>query len=120
VKKIFKIDISNATPITREDCNGKTLEQLENAENCIANGIAPVQKTLYMDLLAHGWDPAHKKPEGITVVDDATIAVINDNDFGVDSPNADGVLVNTGKKTVLYQFTVPRSMALNTDVYIRW
>jgi len=64
-------------------------------------------------LLVNGWDPSHKKPEGITVVNDTTIAVINDNDFGVDSPNADGNLVTTGKKTVLYQFTVPREMALN-------
>jgi hypothetical protein len=113
VKKIFKIDISRATPITREDFGGKTLEQLENAENCIANGVVLVKKTLYFDLLASGWDPSHKKPEGITVVNDTTIAVINDNDFGVDSPEADGILVPTGKKTVLYQFTVPRSMALN-------
>jgi len=113
VKKIFKIDISQATPITREDFDGKTLEQLENAENCIANGVVPVQKTLYLDLLANGWDPSHKKPEGITVVNDTTIAVINDNDFGVDSPEADGILVPTGKKTVLYQFAVPRNMALN-------
>jgi len=113
VKKIFKIDISRATPITREDFNGKTLEQLESAENCIANGIVPVQKTLFLDLLANGWDSSHKKPEGITVVNDTTIAVINDNDFGVDSPKADGNLVTTGKKTVLYQFTVPREMALN-------
>jgi len=113
VKKIFKIDISRATPITREDFNGKTLEQLGSAENCIANGIVPVQKTLYLDLLANGWDASHKKPEGITVVNDTTIAVINDNDFGVDSPKADGNLVTTGKKTVLYQFTVPREMALN-------
>ncbi|MGH7455812.1 MAG: hypothetical protein ACRENG_30935, partial [bacterium] len=50
---------------------------------------------------------------GVTVVNDSTIAVINDNDFGVDSPDANGSLVNTGKKTVLYQFTVPKSMALN-------
>jgi hypothetical protein len=113
VKKIFKIDISQATPITREDFNGKTLEQLENAENCIANGIKPVQKTLYIDLLVNGWDPSHKKLEGITVVNDTTIVVINDNDFGVDSPEADGVLVNTGNRTVLYQFTVPKRMALN-------
>jgi hypothetical protein len=113
VKKIFEIDISPATPITREDFNGKTLEQLENAENCVANGVVPVQKTLYMDLLANGWDPSHKKPEGLTIINDTTIAVINDNDFGVDSPDADGNLVSTGKKTVLYQFTVPRSMALN-------
>jgi hypothetical protein len=113
IKKIFKIDISQAIPITREDFNGKTLEQLETAENCIAHGVVPVQKTLYLDLLANGWDTAHKKPEGLTVMNDITIAVINDNDFGVDSPQADGNLVATGKKTVLYQFTVPKSMALN-------
>ncbi|MGH7493838.1 MAG: esterase-like activity of phytase family protein [bacterium] len=113
VKKIFKFDISSATAITREDFTGKTLEQLETAENCIANGVVPVQKTLYMDLLAHGWEAAHKKPEGLAVVNDTTIAVINDNDFGVDAPKADGVLVNTNTKTVLYQFTVPKSMALH-------
>jgi hypothetical protein len=113
VKKIFKIDISRATPIFREDFNGKTLEQLANAANCATNGIAPVQKTLYIDLPANGWDSAHKKPEGLAVLNDTTIAVINDNDFGVDSPEADGVLVKTGKKTVLYQFTVPKRMALN-------
>lgn len=117
VKKIFKIDISSATPITRENFEGKTLEQLETAENCIANGIMPVQKTLYLDLLANGWEAAHKKPEGLAVINDTTIAVINDNDFGVDSPNADGNLVTTGKKTVLYQFTVPKSMALNVVVH---
>jgi hypothetical protein len=113
VKKIFKIDISQATPIASEDFNGKTLEQLENAAGCTASGIVPVRKTLFMDLSAHGWDPSHKKPEGITVVNDTTIAVINDNDFGVHSPDADGILVSTGKKTVLYQFILPRSMALD-------
>jgi len=113
VKKIFRIDLSQATPITREDFNGKTLEQLENAENCKANGVVPVEKKLYIDLMAHGWDPAHKKPEGLTLVNDNTIIVINDNDFGVDSPEGNGLLVSTGAKTVLYQFTGSRCMALN-------
>lgn len=117
VKKIFKIDMAHATPITREDFNGKTLEQLETAENCVAQGVVPVQKTLYLDLLANGWEAAHKKPEGLAVINDTTIAVINDNDFGVDSPEADGNLVTTGKKTVLYQFTVPKNMALNVVAY---
>jgi len=112
IKKVFKIDISRATPISRENFDGKTFEQLENAGGCTANGIVPVEKTLFMDLLANGWEASHKKPEGLTVVNDTTLAVINDNDFGVDSPNLDGKLVNTNKSTVLYQFILPRSMAL--------
>jgi hypothetical protein len=112
VKKIFKIDISRATPITRENFDGKTFEQLENAEGCKANGIVPVEKTLFLDLMANGWEISHKKPEGITVVNDTTLALINDNDFAVDSPNLDGKLVSTNKNTVLYQFILPRSMAL--------
>jgi len=120
VRKIFKIDLSEATPITREDFNGKTFEQLENAEGCMANGIMPVKKTFYFDLLANGWDAKFNKPEGLTVVNDRTIAVIADNDFGVDAPNLDGILIGTGKKTVLHLFTLPESMALNvTNAYQR-
>lgn len=113
IKKIFKIDLAEATPITRESFGGKTFEQLGDAVNCIANGIAPVRKTLYMDLLANGWDATYDKPEGLAIVNDTTIVVINDNDFGVDSPNLDGIFVFTKKKTVLHGFVVPRRMALN-------
>ncbi len=112
VKKIFKIDLLPATPVIGEDVNGSTLEQLGNAETCVANGILPVHKTLLMDLLANTWDPLHEKPEGLAVVDDTTLAVINDNDFAVDSPEGNGTLVSTGVKTVLYQFTLPAAMAL--------
>jgi len=113
VRKIFKIDLTEATPITRENFEGKTFEQLQNAAGCMAYGIVPVKKTLYFDLLAHGWDAKYDKPEGLTVVNDTTIAVIADNDFGVEAPNLDGILVGTDKKTILHEFTVPRSMALN-------
>ena len=113
VRKIFKIDLAEATPIARENFDGKTFEQLENVAACITNGIMPVKKTLYLDLLAHGWDARYDKPEGITVVNDTTIAVIADNDFGVDAPNLDGILIGTDKKTVLHEFTVPRRLALN-------
>jgi len=113
VRKIFKINLASATPITRESFDGKTFEQLENAAGCMAHGIIPVKKTLYFDLLANGWDAKYDKPEGIAVVNDTTIAVIADNDFGVEAPNLDGILIGTDKKTVLHEFTVPRSMALN-------
>lgn len=110
VKMIFKIDLAQATPLPVDEINGKSLEQLVDAKGCIANGITPMQKTLVVDLLANGWNPVHKKPEGITVVDDSTIAVINDNDFGIASPAADGTLVSTGIRTVLYQFVFSRRL----------
>ncbi len=113
VRKIFKIDLSKATPISGENFDGKTFEQLENSAGCLANGIVPVKKTFYFDMLAHGWDAKYDKPEGITIINDTTIAVIADNDFGVESPNLDGILIGTDKKTVLHEFTVPHSMALN-------
>jgi len=112
-KKIFKISLANATPITKEDFNGKAFEQLHDAATCIANGIMPVAKTLFMDLLVNGWEIPHDKPEGLTILNDTTLAVMNDNDFGVASPKADGKIVSTGKTSVLYKYTLPRRMALN-------
>jgi hypothetical protein len=112
VKKIFKIDLSQATPVPFEEINGMSLEQLATAQGCMANGIVPVQKTLFLDLLANGWNPVHKKPEGITIVNDSTIAVINDNDYGIASPAADGMLLYTGIRAVLYQFTLSGRLVL--------
>lgn len=112
-KNIYKIDISTATPITREDFNGKTFEQLNDAAGARAQGITPVAKTLFFDLLENNWNTAQDKPEGLTILNETTFAVINDNDYGVDSPAEDGVIVKTGKTTTLYVYTVPQEQKLN-------
>lgn len=101
-KNIYKINIANATPLTTDDFGGQTLEQVGTAAGIAAFGVNVVEKTLVLDLLEAGWDLSHDKPEGVTIIDDNTIAVVNDNDFGIDSPAGDGTIVFTGKTTRLY------------------
>ncbi|MCB0205354.1 MAG: DNRLRE domain-containing protein, partial [Anaerolineae bacterium] len=45
-------------------------------------GIVPAAKSLYVDLGALGYTQGDK-PEGLALVDEDTLAVINDNDFGL-------------------------------------
>lgn len=109
-KKVFKFDISNATPITTETYGSTTFEGLLTAAAASTYGIQMVEKSLYLDILASGWDLTLDKPEGLTIINDTTIAVVNDNDFGIDAPNADGVIVQTGKQTKLYIYHIPTSL----------
>ncbi len=112
-KNIVKIDLSQATSIDSEDFSGLTPEQLINAETCLENGIVVAQGELLLDLLEAGWDRTLDKPEGLTIINDSTIAVINDNDFGIVSPNADGLIEATGKPTRLFIYTLPIDQRLD-------
>ncbi len=109
-KNIYKIDIRNATPITTDNFGGSTFEGLLNAANALTNGISLVNKTAYASLLDLGWDLQLDKPEGLTIINDTTFAVVNDNDFGINSPAADGTIVATGRPTRLYVYTVPATV----------
>lgn len=111
-KNIYKFSIANATPVTGNNFNGNTLEQLNQA-GLAANGIIPVQKEFFADLLELGWERQHDKPEGLAILNDSTFAVINDNDFGIASPNADGKIVLTGKTTRLYVYGLPSDKHLD-------
>lgn len=112
-KNIYKFSLLGATPVSGNDFGGQTLEQLLNPAGLTANGIVPVQKEFFTDLLELGWERQHDKPEGLAIVDDSTIAVINDNDFGIASPNADGQVVLTGKTTRLYVYNLPTEKHLD-------
>ena len=85
-KLVQEIDLKGATDI-HNPANlvnipaGKTLEQLSEAELAAA-GIKPVFKRLVTNLAALGYTGV-SKPEGLAVVDGETLAVINDNDFGI-------------------------------------
>jgi hypothetical protein len=63
------------------ELTGKTVDQLTVAE-LVANGIRPVEKQLFVDLNVAGYNQT-EKVEGLAVIDPYTIAVVNDNDFGV-------------------------------------
>lgn len=91
VKKIYKIDLATATDISDATdavagklYNGKTIEELKTAADLQANGITPVTKTLVVDL-ANDLTTIypHDKAEGIAVINATTIAISNDDDFGI-------------------------------------
>ena len=68
------------------------------------DAVRLAEKSLVLDLGAAGWPAGLEKPEGLAVLDDRTLAVINDNDYGLDSPLGDGQFVATGQQTVLVRF----------------
>jgi hypothetical protein len=115
-KNIYKIDIAGATAIDTFSFGGQTLEQLVDAATLETFGAKTVKKEFFFDLLEAGWDLTHDKPEGLTILNDSTIAVVNDNDFGIDSPNLDGEIVLTGKSTRLYVWGLPEKLDIRPVV----
>lgn len=104
IKKIYKINISNATAITDANYSGTSVEGLVNAAGLSANSIVPVTKTLFLDLKANGWPTTLDKSEGIAIINDSTIVVGNDNDYGQSSPTANGVATATGTKSHILKY----------------
>jgi hypothetical protein len=91
-KRIYRFNLVGASDITGLDApmdvgGGvmKTVDQMTVAELTAAN-IKPIVKTLEVDLNAAGYNTV-EKVEGLALIDLGTLAVINDNDFGVASIN---------------------------------
>jgi len=84
-KKVYRFNLTGATEISALTgligSAGKTVDEMIIAE-MNANQIRPVEKVLHTDLARAGYSHA-QKVEGLTVIDQRTIAVINDNDFTV-------------------------------------
>ena len=82
-KFIFEINIKGATNVlnTTSLLSGKTLEQ-HTADELVAAGINPVNKIKVTNLPSIGYQ-AGDKPEGLALLDDGRLAVLNDNDFGL-------------------------------------
>ncbi|MEO6527790.1 MAG: esterase-like activity of phytase family protein [Gemmatimonadaceae bacterium] len=100
IKKIYKVDIENATDISDPAdgpggllIDGKTLEELTKGAvdpraTLLASGIIAATKTLTVDLLQAIPGYPHDKVEGLAVIDNFTIAISNDDDFGVGDDGA--------------------------------
>lgn len=76
---------TNATNLLTFDRGAlAALEPLEarTPKELRAAGIVPLRKTLVLDCAASGYDFA-SKPEGLAVIDQARLAIINDDDFGL-------------------------------------
>lgn len=57
-----------------------------------AVGIVPVTKSVRMgDLLSDGGAWTSRKPEGLELLGDTAVALLNDNDYGAQDKNSDGI-----------------------------
>ncbi len=104
IKRLYQINIKQATAVTSGLYGSLTLEGLVDSTGLANYGIKPVTKTLVMDLLASGWPAALDKAEGLAIINDSTIAINNDNDFGQTSPLANGIATATGNLSHLITY----------------
>ncbi len=80
-KRVYEITIDKAT-----DVSGKEIELLSSAE-LGEQGIVPVTKELYIDILKAIPTYPHDKAEGIVFIDKEHLAIVNDDDFTVVDEN---------------------------------
>ena len=82
IHRLYAVDLSEATDITGVKApDGRELETLSSLDELTSAGIRPASKKLLADLNALGWKA--EKAEGLAVVDDKTVAICSDNDFGM-------------------------------------
>ncbi|QLA16037.1 esterase-like activity of phytase family protein [Desulfolutivibrio sulfoxidireducens] len=94
---LYVVDISGATDISGKVApDGKPLESAADLAALSAMGVTPATKTRLVDLVDLGWTA--EKAEGIALVDEATLAVSSDNDFGLALTVTDPAQGDDGKK----------------------
>ncbi|MBU2650946.1 MAG: esterase-like activity of phytase family protein [Bacteroidetes bacterium] len=98
-KYVFMIDLNGATDIlgtalsnkmTSSGLNDLTLE-MYTADNLDTAGIQPVYKIKMLNLPSIGYMPSDKA-EGLTLLPDGSLAVLNDNDFGISGAGISDVI----------------------------
>ena len=87
-KFVFEVDITGATNVLGFDFGDETLEQ-QTPDDLAAAGITTLNKVKVTNLPSIGYLPSDK-PEGLALLDDGSLAVLNDNDFGL-VPGAEAV-----------------------------
>jgi len=103
--KLMLVEIGTATDIAAAAYNVTTSDLEKSSMGGVAvNGadwksVTTLKKTLLLDLNAIGW--LAEKAEGLTIVDGNTLALANDNDFGLKTKvfNAAGVAVEDADVT---------------------
>ncbi len=109
-KFVFEADLTGATnlldPSAPDLPAGETLEQ-QTADSLAALGIEPVNKIKMANLPSLGYLPSDK-PEGLALLEDGTLAVLNDNDFGLE-PGAEAISLG------LIRFDQPNGLDASND-----
>ncbi|MBP2836149.1 esterase-like activity of phytase family protein [Dickeya parazeae] len=104
---IYRVDLDGASDLTSLDSTQPP--EWNDAETLKTRGIVLAKKQKLVDLRQLGWKP--EKAEGLALIDTSTLAVTNDNDFGLQS-----VLVNPAngvKKIGKYQVGSDGKLSLN-------
>lgn len=96
VHVIYKVDLTKATNLVKNPL-ARDPETYSSAD--LLAQVKPAQKALAVDLVQGGYSD-YEKIEGLTMIDDKTLAIVNDNDFGV-STNSSGKLEIIYRKTAL-------------------
>lgn len=113
-KFIFKFSLAGASDISAVT---GPVESMITAD-LLANAITPIRKTLFLDLTAAGYE-GYDKPEGLAWLGGDSVAVINDNDFGVsDAPillNGTIAMRNPQTAPALVTFTPARLTLLHNN-----
>lgn len=97
-KMVYAIDLADATNLLDRDAPKKAIEEMTDGELRSAR-IKPVVKTPIADLAGYGYAP--EKLEGLAVIDDRTIAAVNDNDFDFSGFDDEGQAIPSGRDTKL-------------------
>jgi hypothetical protein len=104
VARIIRIDLEYATDISEIHFNlGTSFEALKNNAKAQYQGLILAQKTEVLDLIAAGFNPEFGKPEGLTIIDASTLAVVNDNDFGIERIDEKGKLMLNHQPSCIYK-----------------
>lgn len=102
---IYKVNIANATDLTATDeiqpVEFNTLEEIAK------RNIKVAEKELLIDLREYGW--RQDKAEGLALIDERRIAVINDNDFGVQTS------IQGGGSDKIKDYMLNKQMELELD-----
>ena len=94
--------------------SGKTLEEVGVDSTALVAAVTPVRKSiLFADVYTYSAWPT-TKPEGLAVVDDSTVALSSDNDFGVQPLNGDGIphVLNSDERRPVLMYLRTRSLGL--------
>lgn len=81
VHLIYKVDLSKATNLVTSPLEH---DPETYSQNDLLAKVTPVAKTLAVNLVKVGYSE-FEKIEGLTIINDGTLAIINDNDFGVEN-----------------------------------
>lgn len=103
LKRIYLTDLSKASNILGkydDGSAGKTLEQM-SVKDLTDNAILPPAKRTLLDAVAFRFP--YEKIEGLSLVNGRTLAIVNDNDFGIGSDSPDN-------GTELWTFELPNTL----------